>query len=318
MEMVCAWCEAPKQFGNICPQCGADYAKAQAIKNTGKVAPVTPTPLESTAPETVEALEPSIPVRDPAFEKTLCIYALPSMLAIAFLVQVSGFMSGMQRIFFAMPVHELGHAVTGWLCGFNSIPTLWKTITPENRGYLATLFLLAGVVALVRYAIKKKQPVWLAAVMFILLLQGYGTLIITPSKADMYITIGGDAMGMVLATILMALFYVGKDTQLYLGSLRWGFLGIGAAAFINIYAPWWKKNITEIGYGLTGGIPTDSWKMINIHLWDWDTLFTTHIYLGIACLLALVLVYTLGLKQAIGWEREKRRHDRLAQRKRNR
>lgn len=311
MAATCAWCEAPKQVGPICPQCGADYAKAEAIKSTGK-AESTQFP-EATHAEstTTDSAEFTIPVKDPEFEKAVCLLALPSMLCIALFVQITGFLSGMQRIFFAMPVHELGHAVTGWLCGFNSIPTLWKTLTPENRGYFSSFLLLIGLGALTRYGLKNKQALWLFLTAIILLLQLYGTFVITPGKADMYITMGGDAMGMILATLLMTSFYVGKDTQIYKGALRWGFLGIGAAAFINIFAPWWNKDITAIGYGLTGGIPTDSWKMINIHLWQWDALFNVHITLGLVCLTALTISYLLGLKQANHWIKEQERLVRL-------
>jgi hypothetical protein len=319
MTATCAWCDAPKQSGLICPQCGADYAKAEAIKNKGRAESVLASSLEnnsdSSVDDTSETLadltESLIPVKDPAFEKTVCLFALPGMLSFALFVQVSGFLSGMQRIFFAMPIHELGHAVSGWLCGFNSIPTLWKTLTPENRGYFSSVLLIIGLFMLARYGLRIKKPAWLAAVLIILVVQAYGTLVISPSKADMYIVMGGDAMGLILATILMALFYVGKQTQLYKGALRWGFLGIGAAAFMNMYIPWWNKDMSAIGYGLTGGIPTDSWKMINIHLWSWDNLFNTHIILGLLCLLAIVAVYILGLKQANRWVKEQEKKERL-------
>jgi len=315
MGAACAWCEAPRVSGAVCPQCGADYAKAEAIRKTGKASVAPEAGQQSRDVQNTADIEPdapAIPVQDPAWEKALCLFALPGMLLFALLVQVTGFLAGMQRIFFAMPVHEFGHAVTGWLCGFNSIPTLWKTITPEDRGYLSSILLIIGFVAIARYGLKHKQTAWLAGIGIALLVQGYCTLAITESKADMFITIGGDLVGMILATLLMGIFYVGKDTQLYKGSLRWGFLGIGAAAFMNIYAPWWKKNISEIGYGLTGGIPTDSWKMINIHLWQWESLFNIHIGVGIACLVFLAVVYALGLKQVNAWATEKARFERLA------
>ena len=314
MTNTCAWCEAPKQTGPVCPGCGADYAKAAAIKAHGKASFTAPdtSPAFSESESAHEDHEQLIPVQDPGFEKKVCLAAMPGMLSIALFVQITGFLSGMQRIFFAMPIHELGHAVSGWLCGFNSIPTLWKTITPENRGYISSLVLLVGLGSLARYGLKNKQPAWFLLIGLVLVIQFYGTFVITPGKADMVITMGGDAMGMILATLLMATFYVDKDTQLYKGAVRWGFLGIGAAAFINMFAPWWNKDISAIGYGTTGGIPTDSWKMINIHLWEWDALFNVHITLGMLCLAALGAIYVLGLKQAMAWEKLKTKQDRLA------
>jgi hypothetical protein len=309
MAAICAWCDAPKQSGLICPDCGADYAKAEAIKNKGKAEPA-PVPIEEKIEISTEE-ESQIPVKDPVFEKQVCLYALPSMLTFALLVQITGFLASMQRIFFGMPIHELGHAITGWLCGFNSIPTLWKTLTPENRGYFSSVALLIGLIVLTRYGLKNKRPAWLIAVVMVLLVQFYGTFVITLSKADMLITMGGDAMGLILATVLIGIFYAGKETQLYKGSLRWGFLGVGSAAFMNMYLPWWNKDMSAIGYGLTGGIPTDSWKMINIHLWSWDDLFNTHITIGLLCLLSLAVIYVLGLKQANQWEKEHEKKERL-------
>ncbi len=157
MTTLCAWCEAPKQDGLICPSCGADYAKAEAIKSSGRASPL-PTPV--TQPDdsgTFFIEEDTIPVRDPAFEQKLCLFALPGMLVFAVLFEITGFLSGLQRIVFGMPVHELGHAVTGWLSGFNAIPTFWVTISPGDRGYLSSLLILAGLAALVRYSMKTQN-----------------------------------------------------------------------------------------------------------------------------------------------------------------
>ena len=32
--------------------------------------------------------------------------------------------------------HELGHAITGWWCGFSAVPGLWKAMIPDRRGVL--------------------------------------------------------------------------------------------------------------------------------------------------------------------------------------
>ena len=308
---TCAWCDSPKQHGLVCPNCGADYAKAEAIKNKGKAEPIIPPKSEETEGSSFQINTPPIPVKDPGFEKMVCLIALPAMLVIAMLVQITGFLAGMQRIVFGMPVHEMGHAVTGWLCGFNSIPSLWVTVSSGERGYISSIVVLTALLMLARYALMNKKPAWLIPAIIIFLIQIYGTLIISENTADMLITVGGDAMGLILATVLMVIFYLGKDTQLYKGSLRWGFLAIGAAAFMDIFTPWYNRDISAIGYGMTGNIHTDSFKMINIHLWQWDSLFTLHNTIGYSCLLAVVCAYCLGMKQANRWVKEKARQDRL-------
>jgi len=133
---------------------------------------------------------------------------------------------------------------------------------------------------LARYALVTKKPARLIPAIIIFLIQFYGTLIISENTADMLITVGGDAMGLIFATLLMVIFYLGKDTQLYKYSLRWGFLAIGAAAFMDIFAPWYNKDISAICYGIRVNIHTHSFKMINVHLWQWDSLFTLHYTIG--------------------------------------
>ena len=63
----------------------------------------------------------------------------------------------MQRIVFGKPEHELGHATVAWLCGFNAIPTFWKTVSSGQRGMLASVLVLFGLLALANYGRKKMQ-----------------------------------------------------------------------------------------------------------------------------------------------------------------
>lgn len=58
---------------------------------------------------------------------------------------------------------------------------------------------------------------WVAIAAFLLLMQGIGTLLISESDSEQYILFGCDGGGMVLATLLMLSFYLGKETQLYKG-----------------------------------------------------------------------------------------------------
>lgn len=322
VPVACGWCDAPVEPGPTCPECGANYAKAEAIKANGR-APTPPTrsphasrtddagPTRSQAPEGMPSpssvvvgwVDSDVPVDDPARERLACLIALPTMLLVALGVQITGFLSGMQRIVFGMPIHELGHAVTAWLCGFNAIPTLWVTLTPPDRGYLASMLVLLGLGMVVHYGWRSSNPAWFVAAAGVFGLQVYGTFLLPLEHANMLITLSGDALGMILATLLMALFYVGKDTQIYEGALRWGFAAIGAAAFVNMYAAWWLEDVDLVGYGLVGGTPTDSWKMIHLHGWDWTGLFRVHNVIGLSCLAALTLAYGLGLWQAHRWVR---------------
>lgn len=298
----CAWCEHPKDAGPTCSKCGADYAKAEAIKQHGKA---DSEPVSATATGaidsgfTMEAVDTAAAIEDPALEKKICIVALPSMLAFAFLVQLSGFGTSVQRIVFGMPLHELGHATVSWFCGFNAVPTFWKTISPSDRGIAASLLLFVGIAALANFARRNMNSGWVLIAAFLLLMQGIGTFMVTERDAQQYILFGGDGGGMVLATLLMLSFYFGKGTQFYAGGLRWGFLGIGAAAFADMFMTWVRSanDRLEVPYGLTGGEPTDSFKLINYHTWSWEQLIGRHVTVGVICLFVLLVFYLWGIKQ---------------------
>jgi len=300
---LCAWCEHPKTGGTTCSNCGADYAKAAAIKQHGKVQVAAPDPSAASVPEigyTVHVDDSSDGIEDPKLEKQLRLFALPSMLMVGFLVQITGFGASMQRIVFGMPVHELGHATVAWLCGFNAIPTFWKTVSSGQRGMIASVLVFCGLLALANYGRKKMQSGWIVLAAFLLLMQGIGTFMLSSRDAEMYIVFGGDAGGMVLATALMLSFYFGSDTQNYKGGLRWGFIGIGAAAFADMFMTWWRAadDRLAVPYGLTGGEPTDAFKLINYYTWSWEQLISRHVNVGIVCLIVLLIFYVWGIKQA--------------------
>lgn len=299
----CAWCESPKTAGPLCSNCGADYAKAEAIKLHGKVQ----IDVENLGSEkqsipgfTIETSRKILGVEDPVLEKKLCIITIPAMLIASFLVQLSDLFASLQRIVFGMPVHELGHATVAWFCGFNAIPTVWKTMIPNDKGVVASILVFAGIVTLANYGRRKMQSGWIILAGMLLALQGYGTFILSERDAQMLFIFGGDGAGMVLATVLMITFYFGKQAQFYKGGLRWGFVFIGSAAFTDMFMTWVRSlsDRANVPYGLTGGEPTDAFKLIHNFGWSWEQLISRHVNLGIVCLLVLFVFYLWGIKQA--------------------
>jgi hypothetical protein len=238
-------------------------------------------------------------VDDPALEWKLCAVAIPMALVLALAFHV--LTPGLQRIVFGMPIHELGHAVTAWFCGHAALPTLWKTLVAEERGWFAPV-VLAGAIGymMVRaYLAEKHYFVVLGAVL--LAVQGIGTFYIKPTTAHILFAFGGDGMGMVIATALMATFFFGKRTQLYKGWLRWGFLMIGAAAFADMFATWWvaQSDRNAIPFGEIEGVGlSDSLKLVEEWGWTMDELVRRYVTVGMSCLLALALVYAWGVRRA--------------------
>jgi hypothetical protein len=323
MTLTCPWCSAPRNTGPDCPRCGANYAKAEAIKAHGRAVPTVeqqPTPVESSRESRFFDVE-DVPdawagVDDAELEWQFCLGAIPITLCIVLAFHASGLGSALQRIILTMPVHEFGHAVTAWFCGYAAIPTLWKTIIPDTRGFIAPL-VLAGAMGymMFRARLTQRMPV-LYACGALLVVQAIATLGIKAETAQMLITFGGDGMGMVLATLLMASFFFGKNTQLYKGALRWGFVVIGAAAFVDIYATWWKSRKDEgaIPYGTTGGMATDAMKLVDEHGWTLQLLVHRYVVFGICCLIVLAIVYAWGVRNA----NSQRAARRLAQLRRER
>ncbi|MFT4889023.1 MAG: hypothetical protein ACJA2D_001384 [Pseudohongiellaceae bacterium] len=144
------------------------------------------------------------------------------MLAASLLIQLSDLFTILQRIAFVMPVHELGRVTVAWFCGLNAIPSVWKTISPNDRGSVASILVFVGILALANYGRRKVKSSWVFLAAALLVLQGYGTFMFSEQDAKMYCVFGGDGGGMVLATLLMISFNFGKQTQLYKDGLRWG------------------------------------------------------------------------------------------------
>lgn len=312
MSATCPWCSAPRDTGPTCPKCGAIYAKAEAIKAHGSAKSVV---LPAAAPEV--AAEPSVLdleldldtdnpadewklVDDADLEWKFCVGAIPIALACALVFHASGMGAFLQRLFLTMPVHELGHAIAAWLCGFSAIPTVWKTLVPETRGFIAPVVLLGafGYMGWRGWAADNRVVMGVAVgLVLVLLVLTFG---ISAKTARMIIVFSGDGGGMILAVLLMGAFFFGKRTQLYKGSLRWGFVVIGAAAFVDIYATWVKARSDHdaIPLGSQDGMDADPLVLVQQFGWTLDGVVSRYFTLGLLCLLALAAVYAWGVRRA--------------------
>ena len=271
------------------------------IKTQGKAAYVAPA--APAAPEVkITIHEPirDLPlVEDADLEWKLCIAAIPVALALGVLFHF--LTPGLQRIFFAMPVHELGHAASAWLCGHWAVPFLWKTAWGEERGFVTPLLLFAAFAFLVYWGWAKEQTILIVLGALGIAVQAAGTLLLKQQTAVSMIVFGGDGMGMVIAAGLMASFFFGKETQLYKGSLRWGFVIIGAAAFVDLSATWFAalSDFGRVPFGeQEGGLLSDATRLVDEHGWDTRAMIRRHVGVAVSCLAALALVYAWGLWQA--------------------
>lgn len=304
---TCPWCEAPRAEGTECPRCGANYAKAEAIKKHGRAeVTVAASPIDDAAAAQIfidgdTELESSEAIDDPQTEFWMCVAAIPAMLLIAIAFQSMEWGRWFQRLLFTMPVHELGHAVTAWLCGFGAIPTVWVTITMDERGFLAPLAVFAAIGWTLHRGWQLENRALLAAAGMVLLLQAILTFGIKEHTARSLIVFGGDGAGMLLAILLMGSFFFGKGTQLYKGSLRWGFVAIGAGAFVDINATWWlaRRDPSEIPFTTReNGMESDALRLVSEFGWSEAALVNRHILADLACMAVLALVYAWGVRRA--------------------
>ena len=304
---TCPWCDAPRKDGPDCPRCGANYAKAAAIKKHGRaeVAVAAP-PVEDLAAAQIfiaedTELESSEVIDDTQTEFWFCAAVIPAMLLLGIAFQSMEWGRWLQRLLFTMPVHELGHAVTAWLCGFGAIPTVWVTITMEERGFVAPLAVLAALGWMIYRGWQLESRALLGAGGALLLLQAVLSLGISEHTARSLIVFGGDGIGLVLAILLMGSFFFGKGTQLYKGSLRWGFVAIGAGAFVDINATWWlaRRDPSEIPFTTRdNGMESDALRLVNEFGWTEAALVNRHILACLACMAVLALVYAWGVRKA--------------------
>ena len=248
------------------------------------------------------------PVDDPKLEFWICVVAIPATLLLGLFFHAV--MPGVQRIFFGMPLHELGHAVAAWFCGFFAIPTLWKTVVfSESRGWLMPVVLFGAIAFGMVKAWRAEKYGYLPVLLALLVAQGIGTFYIREETAQMLFTWGGDGFGMVLAAALMATFFFGKRTELYKGWLRWGFLVIGAAAFSDMFGTWWaaRSNRDAIPFGEIEGVGlSDPMKLLEEHGWEIPDLVRRYFVTGLASLGGLALVYAWGVLRARSKAHEKK------------
>lgn len=295
-ETSCPKCGAPRIDGPECPRCGVFYAKAAR----------RPLPAAAEVPAELLPLDDPPPASPPfddeaRFELRLRCFVLPAALVGAWLVMHAPVLRMLGRIFLSMWVHELGHAVTAWLCGISAFPGPWVTSVGESRSGMVSVLVL-GACGLIAYrAWKERRGTILAIAAAAVSAHLLGSLGLRLETALAWVTFGGDAGCMVLGTLLMASFYAPRDSQIYQGALRWGFLVIGAVSFADVFETWWaaRTDVDRIPFGQNEGVGlSDPSKLTDVYGWTIPQLIDRYVTLGLLCLLALAVVYALGLWSA--------------------
>src|SRR5262245_7149733 len=144
--------------------------------------------------------------------------ALPAALLVAWLaVRVS---PGLVRMI-TMWIHEAGHAVAAWLCGYIAMPGPWFTPVGASPSPFFTVLLLGLLGAGGYQAWLRERWFWVIASGAGALLMLACTLLLSTSSAQQMITFGGDGGCFVLGTLLMLSVYARADHPVSRNHLRW-------------------------------------------------------------------------------------------------
>src|SRR5437660_12081355 len=92
----------------------------------------------------------------------------------------------------------------------------------------------------------------------------------------------------------MITFYARRDSAIYQNSLRWEFLAIGAAAFMDAFHSW-AGGEEDIPFGSQEGTQTDPSQLVETYGWTIQLLTRRYVRLGITCLIALTIIYIFGI-----------------------
>src|SRR5262249_9333544 len=107
-------------------------------------------------------------------ELRLRVFAVPVALLIAELFSRSQFGQALQRRFFGMPLHEIGHGLTALALGFPAFPLPWRTPMADHRSPVLLGLLLGGAAMLAYLGRSTERRSWVVggAALFALVLLG--------------------------------------------------------------------------------------------------------------------------------------------------
>lgn len=266
-----------------CPRCGVIVAKfLHAHQEMGGSAVAVAAPARE-----IQSTVPS--------ELVVRATALPLALVVARLAVNAS--PGLVRLF-TMWVHESGHAVTAWLCGYSAVPGPWFTPIAAQRSPLFSVVLVAVLSYGGYRAWQLHRWFWVVASGGTLLVLLFCTVVLRPIQATQLFTFGGDAGCMVLGTLLMLTVYAREDHPVRQNQLRWAFLILGALALMDVYTVW-SGPIDRLPFGENENGLSDPSVLTEMYGWNVLMLIKRYGEVAHACFAVLGVAYVTGLYREV-------------------
>lgn len=303
--MRCPKCQFDHELQTTeCLKCGIVFSRYQAVLENASRA-VAATAATVTAPNSAQvpssALLPSsssdagFTVREDDYDASRELkyraLALPSALLAGRWMAGTGLRMPVGML--AMVLHESGHAITAWLTGRWAVPMLWVTYHGEERSWPLVLILMSAIVFGGVLAWKAERWGWVCIAGAVLLVQ---LIFLSAPNPSALIIFGGDGGALVLATILMAMFYAPRESPLYQSwGLRWGLLAIAAPSFMLVFHTW-SGPMEDIPFGEIEGVNlSDPSLLTEMYGWSVTQLVDRYGRLATICLVVLLALYLWGL-----------------------
>lgn len=250
-----------------CPYCEGVYARLSDLAAMRRI-PEARRPPPRGAPAPAPSDDPDAPpfaflsLRQSAL-------ALPVAVGAAWLLRASG-LAGVVLGGARIPLHELGHALAAWFCGFSAVPIPFgMTWLGDARAVSVWLLLAAGLGAAAWRLHRAGERAWAGLFAALLVLQQLATWATDDRARRLIITFGGSAGELLLSATLIALFHARLPARLRWDQARWIALVIGAFILVNQTLLWRGARLDHelIPWGSVMGEDGDMQRLARDHGW---------------------------------------------------
>lgn len=249
-----------------CPYCEgifarlSDLAAMRRIPEARRPPPLGAAPAVTVDPDVPEFAFLSVPQT---------ALALPVALGVAWLLRASG-VAGMVLGGARIPLHELGHALAAWFCGFSAVPIPFgMTWLGDARAVSMWLLLAVSLGAAAWRLYRAEERAWAGLFAALLVLQQFTTWATSDSTRRLLITFGGSAGELLLSATLIALFHARMPARLRWDQARWIALFVGAFILLNQTLLWRGARLDHelIPWGSVMGEDGDMQRLERDHGW---------------------------------------------------